>query len=441
MPPVSLPVEAGDPSMPRKPPDAPEASRMKRWLAQLSADLAALESRHLLRRLRCTEHDGDGPHVTREGRRLLNLAGNDYLALSQHPMLRAAAIAAVERSGVGAGASRLVSGHLPEHAQAQDAVARLKHAEAALLFPTGFMANLAVLTALAGPGDLLLLDKLNHASLIDAARASGATLRVYPHLGYEKLQRLLQQRGKAAANAVGEADAKPQAARAPRTFIVTDSVFSMDGDVADMVRICDLAEAHDAMVIVDEAHGTGTLGKGGAGLCEAQGVTHRVDVVVSTASKALGGLGGIVTGARVVIDTLVNHARSFIYTTAVPPAQAAAITAAVEVLAREPERRERLTAMSQHVRHELASMGLIPPPAPATTDRPHTPIVPIVVGDEARALSLADRLERAGIMAPAIRPPTVAPGSARVRLTLRADLQDGHLDQLYDALRTWKRGN
>jgi len=376
-------------------------SALPSWLAELRDQLDERRGQDLLRQLTVTQPGGRV--IERDGRTLINLSGNDYLALAQHPHLRRAAAQAIEQYGVGSGASRLISGHQPLHEQVEKSFAAFKHAEAALIFPTGYMANLAALSALARPGDLILLDKLNHASLIDAARATGAIVRIYPHRQVGKAQRLLAQRD-----------------RASRAFIVTDAVFSMDGDAADLPALCDLAEAHDAMLIVDEAHGTGVLGARGAGLCELQNVAQRVDVVISTASKALGGLGGIVTARQVVIDTLINHARSFIYTTAAPPAQVAAIGAALDVIRDEPWRRQRVLELARRVRGTLGldDSGVV------------TPIVPVITGSAAAALALAQRLREAGFDAPAVRPPTVAPNAARVRLSLRADLEDEDVARL-----------
>ncbi|MEX0885718.1 MAG: 8-amino-7-oxononanoate synthase [Phycisphaeraceae bacterium] len=393
-----------------------------RILTQLNEELADLDARCLRRILRALP--APGPIATVDGRELVNLASNDYLGLGTHDHLRRRGADATLALGTGAGASRLVAGHLALHEQVESRFARFKHAEAALLLPTGYMANLAVLTSLAGPGDLVCLDKLVHASLIDAARASEATVRTHPHGDLRRLEHLL---------------ARPLPAspgrRPPRRFIVTDSIFSMDGDAADLPALCDLADAHDAMLVVDEAHATGVLGATGAGLCEAQHVAERVatrGVVVSTASKGLGGLGGVVTGPRVVIDTLVNRARSLIYTTAVPPGQAAAIDAALDVVASEPWRRERVAAMAHRVRDELRDAGWALP-----TTAPATPIIPLIVGAADRALALAAHLRDAGLLAVAIRPPTVAPNTARVRISLRADLADQHIDRLLDGVATW----
>ena len=380
---------------------------------RLATDLIALESNALRRSLRALPSVGRWVEV--DGRPLLNLAGNDYLGLAEHPALIDAAIQATQQHGAGSGASRLVAGHLELHRQTEADFALFKHAESALVFSSGYAANLGVLTTLSGPQDLICQDKLNHASLVDAARLSTARVRTYPHGNTEKLERLLTE----------HQTQSPQAQR----FVVTDAVFSMDGDTADLPRLCDLAERYDAVLIVDEAHGTGVLGPSGSGLIEAQGVTGRVPVVISTASKALGGLGGIVTGSRVLIDTLVNRARSFIYSTAVPPAQAAAIRAAVRVVQAEPRRRERLGEIGQTLRLALAERGW-----PGLDQPIATPIVPLRVGGVEAALGLQDQLQAAGVLAVAIRPPTVAAGSARVRLSLRADLTDDDVDRVMAAV-------
>lgn len=377
-------------------------------LDSLRESLAMRRSQGLYRALHTV--DRCGPRVVCGGRELVNLASNDYLGLATHPRVCRAAAEAAERYGAGAGSSPLVAGHLEVHERVEKRLAVFKHAEAALLLPTGFMANLAALTSLAGEGDVVLLDKLCHASLIDAARASGARVRVFPHLGYEKLERLLERYGGAG-----------------RRLIVTDSVFSMDGDCADLPRLCDLRDRHDALLVVDEAHGTGVLGATGGGLAELQGVAGRVDVTVTTCGKALGSLGGVVSGPGVVIETLVNFARSYIYATAAAPAQAAAIEAALDVLRDEPERRARLAELTAHVRGALRERGW-------NVSQDPTPIVPLVVGESEAAVRMAQTLEKKGFLVPAIRPPTVAKGSARLRLSLRADLEDADVAGLIEAV-------
>lgn len=402
-----------------QPDDNPDKNPAPASPADLSAasrqTLVELSKANQLRQLRVVQ--SQDKYITIEGRQLLNLASNDYLALSQHPNLIESAVAATRAHGVGAGASRLVSGTQPVHQALEQRFAAFKHAEAALLLPTGYAANLAVLTTLAGPGDLIVLDKLVHASLIDAARASGAEVRTFPHLNLARAAQLLERQ------------------RQGRRFIVTDSVFSMDGDCADVPALCDLADRFDASLIIDEAHGTGVLGHDGSGLAEHQGVAKRFytcgfgGVVISTASKALGSLGGIITASQPVIDLLINKARPFIYSTAVPPSQAAAINAALDVIEAEPQRREKLVQRSTSLRESLSEAGWS-----LATNVPATPILPLIVGDEQSALKLQARLYDAGIFAPAIRPPTVAPGQSRVRLSLRCDLQADDLLQICRAV-------
>lgn len=378
---------------------------------QLRLELDELAGRQLQRRLRLLPPPA--PVIELDGRRLLHAASNDYLGLAGHPALKAAAAA---ESGSGSGASRLISGHSAAHAAAEAALAAWKKSEAALILPTGFMANLAVLTTLAGPQDLIVQDKLNHASLVDAARYCGATVRTYPHLGLAKAGRLLAD-----------------GASFRRRFLVTDSVFSMDGDVADLAGCAELCERHGATLVVDEAHGTGVFGPTGAGLIEADGLSAhpavRAGVVVSTASKALGSLGGMVSGPKVVVEALVHLARPFIFTTAIAPAQAAAIAAAIGVAQAEPERRRRLAEIVAKVRAGLASAGWELPPT-----RVPTPIVPLVVGASAAAMELARALETRGVLALPVRYPAVPEGAARVRLALRADWNDAEVGELLAAI-------
>lgn len=396
---------------------------MSQWLNDLQASLRRRELEGLLRRLRVLPAGGRLVQV--DGKSCINFASNDYLALSADPRLIDAANQANLRYGVGAAASRLVCGHLEPHENLERELAAFKHAQAALLLPTGYMANLAALTSLAGPGDLICMDKLNHASLIDAAAQSGARVRIYPHQGLGKLKRLLEDDARAPSDA-------PSPTRARRRFIVTDSVFSMDGDCANLPALCELRNCYDAILVLDDAHATGVLGPEGAGLAEHWNLTSQVDVTIWTASKALGGLGGIISGPRVVIDTIINHARSFIYTTGVPPAQAAAIHAALAVVAAEPQRRHRLAELSIRLRSGLHQCGW--PLEKVNSADPVTPIIPLVVGDAAGALALSSRLQESGFLAPAIRPPTVPPASSRVRFSLRADHTNADIDGLIQAI-------
>ncbi|MEM1213347.1 MAG: 8-amino-7-oxononanoate synthase [Planctomycetota bacterium] len=358
-----------------------------------------------------------GPTLTHQGNTLLNAASNDYLGLAQHPHLKQAAADAALTLGTGATASRLVAGHLTAHQQLEARFAAFKHAEAALLFPTGYTANLAVLGTLTRPGDTVFHDKLNHASLLDASRIDRVTTRTFPHRDYATLDRKLDK-----AHQQRTADAE--------LFIVTDAVFSMDGTTADLPTLLELADRYQATLIVDEAHATGVLGPTGAGLAEAQHVAGQIPVTISTASKALGSLGGIVTSSQLVVDTLINTARPFIYSTGVPPAQIASINAALDVLRDEPHHQQRLIEITHRILDALPADLL---PFPANPKHP-TPIIPLIAGTPESALTLAARLRDLGVFAPAIRPPTVAPSSARVRLTLRADWTDDQVDQLLAAL-------
>jgi len=279
----------------------------------------------------------------------------------------------------------------------------------------GTRISLAAMRALAGRGDRIVVDKLCHASLIDGARASRAELRVYPHLNLAKAKRLLTD------------------GRAGRRVLVPDSVFSMDGDAADLPAMANLAEQTGAILVIDEAHATGDLGPRGAGLSELQGLSPANHITVSTASKALGGLGGIVCGPVVLIDYLANVARPFIYSTAVPPGQVAAIDAALDVVRDEPWRRERLAELSRMLRATLAERDWL---RPLPASQPATPILPLVFGEASAAVRASQRLWDAGYWVPAIRPPTVAPGSSRLRISLRADLAEQDLKGLLGALRT-----
>ena len=373
-------------------------------------DLAQLDARHLLRRLRLTE-SAPGPVVTIEERPVILMAANDYLGLATHPALKQAAIDAVVRFGVGSGASRLISGTLPPHAALETALARFKGTEASLVFGSGYLANIGLIPALAGTGDLILADRLCHASLIDGCRLSGANFRVFRHRDLAHLEQLLSGRK----------------ARRP-TLIVTDGVFSMDGDLAPLPDLIALAERHDARLLVDDAHGTGVMGKTGRGTLEHFGVESRLPFQMGTLSKALGGSGAYVAGPSPLIQYLVNHARSFIYTTAPPPAAAAAARAALDVIRNEPERRTRLWTNRQRGVEGLVGLGY------RIADTA-SPIVPVLIGQADQALRLAERLLQLGVFAPAIRPPTVPEGTSRIRTTLSSEHRPEHLDQALAAFR------
>jgi 8-amino-7-oxononanoate synthase len=365
-------------------------------LEQLSQELASLEARSLRRRLQVLEEVLPGGRVRLAGRVLVNLSSNDYLGLAQDPRLIAAAQDAAARWGAGAGASRLVTGHLALHAAVEDRLAAFKGTQAAVIFSTGYMANLGVIAALTGPGDAVFGDKLNHASIYDGIKLSGATLHRFPHRDLNRLEGLLRQH---------------QDAR--RRLIITDSVFSVDGDLAPLAELAALKERFGAALMIDEAHATGVLGERGAGLAEALGLTGRIEVHLGTFSKALGSLGGYVAGDRRLIDYLYNRSRSLIYSTALAPPVLGAIEAALAIVVQEPERRRYLQEESEKFRRGLSQAGL-------DILGSETQIIPVLVGDNGRTLEFAARLRQQGLMAVALRPPTVPPGKARVRFSLSA---------------------
>jgi glycine C-acetyltransferase/8-amino-7-oxononanoate synthase len=374
--------------------------------AWLSDQLAAIEAAHLRRRLRTVE-SAQGAEVVVDGHVLVNFSSNDYLGLANDPRLRAASAAALERYGAGAGSARLVCGSQASHAELETVLARFKGTEAALSFSTGYAAALGTIPALVGQADVIILDKLCHACLVDGARLSGATIRVFPHNHLEKLERLL-------------AWARENYAKA-NVLVITESVFSMDGDTAPLREIVELKDRFGAWLMVDEAHGVGVLGPNGRGLAAQLGVADRIDIQMGTLGKALGAAGGAICGSAQLIDFFVNRARSFIFSTAPTPASAAAATEAIRLLESgeaEPLR-ERLWA-------NLARFRAEPPPESA--------IVPHIVGDEAEAVALAERLRGQGLLVPAIRYPTVARGQARLRITLSAAHTPEQVDRLKVAL-------
>jgi 8-amino-7-oxononanoate synthase len=370
---------------PRPPAPPPTAE------ATLTAELAALDAAGLRRHLRPLASASE-PEVTLDGRPVLLFSSNNYLGLATHPALKAAAADAIARYGCGTGASRLIAGHLDLHAAVEAELAALKGTEAALLFPSGYQANVGTITALVGRGDHVFSDALNHASIVDGCRLSRATVHVYPHRDVPALG--------------AELAATP---RGGRRLIVTDSIFSMDGDRAPLPALVALAEQYHSWLMVDEAHATGVLGPHGGGLADAEGLSARVTVQMGTLGKALGGAGAYVAGSQALVDVLVNRARSFIYTTGLAPAAVGAASAALALVAREPARRATLLAHADRLRAGLRALGL-----EAGGD---THIVPLLVGDNRRALALADALLARGVLAHAIRPPTVPAGTARLRIT------------------------
>jgi 8-amino-7-oxononanoate synthase len=379
----------------------------------LSEDLQALGAQGLLRRLRVADSPPQ-PEMDLDGRRVLQFCGNNYLGLSTHPRVLAAAKAALERFGAGSGASPLISGHLRVHAELETALARHKGAEAALVFATGSLANLGCLSALLGPEDQAFLDKRVHATLYDGARLSGAAITRFPH------------------NDLGRLDALLQASRASggqRLFVVVDAVYSMDGDIAPLPALLQLAERHGATVIVDEAHSTGVLGERGRGILEHFKLAPwplRL-ALTGTLSKALGSLGGFVAGPQALVERLVNTSRSYIYATALPAASAAAALEALRVVDEEPQRLQRLRDRVDALNTGLMQAGWLASPSP-------TPILPLPVGSAEAALGLQARLWDAGIFVPAIRPPTVPAGACRLRISVSSEHSQQHCQRLLQTL-------
>ncbi len=353
-----------------------------------------LRDRGLYRRMRMVSGP-QGPRVLLDGKPVLLLCSNNYLGLADHPRVREAAAEASMRYGAGAGASRLVSGTMRIHRRLEERLAEFKGSERALLFGSGYLANVGTIQALARPGEVVFSDALNHASIVDGCRLAGAETFVYDHADLDHLAWGLEQ------------------AEGRGSLIVTDGVFSMDGDIAPLEGIVELAREHDVRVMVDDAHGTGTLGPGGRGTVAAAGLEEEIDVLVGTLSKSLGAYGAYVCCERQIAKYLVNTARTLIFSTALPPPAVAAAMAALELLREEPRRVEKVQRNSAVLREALNENGL--PTRPGIT-----PVIPLVVGDAETAVAATERALGQGVFAQAIRPPTVPGGTSRLRLTVMA---------------------
>jgi 8-amino-7-oxononanoate synthase len=369
----------------------------------------------LWRQLR-TVDSPPGPEIVVDGRRVLQFASNDYLSLAADPRLVEAGRAAAERFGTGSSASRLIVGTHGAVTELERRLAAFKGTEAALVLPTGYMANLALVTVLAGPGDAVFADRLCHASILDAIALSRARLVTWKH----------NDAGALAAKLRDKTGYR-------RRLVVTESVFSMDGDVAPLADLAAVAREHGAMFVVDEAHAAGVFGATGAGVAEEQGLgAGELAATVGTLSKALGGLGGFIAASQSVIDLVVNRGRAFVYTTGIPPAQAGAGLAALEVVREEPERRERLLALACLLRERLRAAGWTVPAG-------RSPIVPVMVGEVERAAALSGTLWERGILVPAIRPPTVPRGTSRLRISVTCGHTHEHLERLLGVLSELRR--
>jgi 8-amino-7-oxononanoate synthase len=379
-------------------------------LAWLGAALAELDEQCLRRRLATRSGPSTPGRICLDGVPLVNFSANDYLGLAADERLVDAVVRAAHQSGWGSGASPVVSGRGAWQAELERALAEFEGTAAALLFPSGYAANVGAISALAGKQDIIFSDAWNHASIIDGCRLSGAQIEIYPHRDSAALRQAL---------------ARFRGFR--RRLIVTDALFSMDGDLASLPELVELAEHAGAMLLVDEAHGTGVFGAHGRGVCEHWGVEGRVPVRVGTLSKALGSSGGFVAGPQSLIDWLSNRARPYVFSTAPPEALAAAALAALRVIREEPQRRERLLACAEHLRRRLRQQGW-------DTGESVSQIVPVIIGDPERTMQLASRLRERGLLVPGIRPPSVPDGESRLRISLSAAHTDEMIGQLEGAL-------
>ena len=377
-------------------------------LAFCGQEVAGIEAEGLLRRVRALESASE-PEVVLNGRRVLCLASNNYLGLAAHPEVVDAAADAARRYGAGAGSARLITGGNVLHDELEARLADFKGAEAALLFSSGYLANVGTVSALVGPGDAIFSDELNHASIIDGCRLSRADVIVFRHGDAGDLgDRLAAWRQRAGAGR--------------RALVVTDSVFSMDGDIAPLPEIAAACGRHGAILMVDEAHATGVVGPGGRGAVAAYGLDGQVGVVMGTLSKALGAAGGFIAGSAELCAYLRNRARSFIFDTALPPPTAAAALAALGVLEREPERPVRACRLAARLATGLRAADYdVPEPAAA--------VVPVIAGSPDAAMALSARLLEAGVLVTAIRPPSVPPGTSRLRATVMASHTDAEIDR------------
>jgi glycine C-acetyltransferase len=364
-------------------------------LAYLTTELTSLKAQGLYRHLRILE-DEQKPKTTFDHRQVVNLSSNNYLGLTTHPRLRERALDAIRQFGVGTGSVRTIAGTMAIHMELERRLAEFKKTEAVVVFQSGFTANAGTVSAVLGKDDIVVSDELNHASIIDGCRLSRAAIKVFPHKDVEAARKVLQS---LPAN--------------QRTLLITDGVFSMDGDLGPLPDLCALAEQYGAVMMVDDAHASGVFGENGRGTIDHYGVHGRVDIQVGTLSKAIGVLGGYVAGSRALIEFLYHRARPFLFSTSHPPAVAAACIAAIDVLLEEPQIIDRLWDNTRFFKAGLTRLGF-------NTGLSESPITPVIVGDGALAMKLSDRLFEVGVFAQGIASPTVAVGKARVRTIVTA---------------------
>jgi len=380
----------------------------------LRKELEDLKRRGLYREMKRID-SMQGPTVTIDGREIILLSSNNYLGLASHPEVIEAQIQASEEFGAGSCASRLLSGNMALHEKLERKIADFKGAESAILFSTGYMANVGAISALAGEGDLVICDKLNHASIIDGVRLSGAELRVYPHKNLERLAHILKT--------------PPSIYR--KKIIVTDGIFSMDGDMALLPELVNISQKFDAILMLDDAHATGVLGETGRGSCEYFGITKGIHIKMGTFSKALGSLGGFIAGSETLIEYIRNKARSFIYSTALPPAIVGGCIKAIEIIEKGTVLRERLWSNVKRFHDALIELDF-------DIMDTKTQIIPIYTGDVPSTMKAAELLLNMGIFAPGIRPPTVPKNKCRIRTSLMATHTPAHIDKAIEAFRQIK---
>jgi glycine C-acetyltransferase len=386
-------------------------------LAHLTAQLDDLRQRGTFFRLRVLD-DAQAPVCTYDGKRVINLASNNYLGLCDHPKLREAAIAATQQFGVGSGAVRTIAGTMRIHMELEEKIAAFKGVEACVVFQSGFTANAGTVSSILGKDDFILSDELNHASIIDGARLSRAKIKVFRHKDIAHAEELLK-----------EVEHEPG-----RKLLITDGVFSMDGDIGPVDQLCDLADKYRAIMMVDDAHASGVLGRNGRGSVDHFKCTARVDVQVGTLSKAIGALGGYVCGSRDLIDYLYHRARPFLFSTSHPPSVAATCIAAFDILESEPERIDRLWSNTNYFKQQLTSAGF--DTGGHTTPASETPITPILIGDGRKTMDFSRALFDAGLMATGIAFPTVPEGKARIRTIMTSEHTRAEIDQALEILTT-----
>jgi len=396
------------------------AAHTRPQLAHLTEQLNDLKQRGTYFKLRILD-DEQGPICTYDGRKVINLASNNYLGLCDDPRLKEAAIAATQKYGVGSGAVRTIAGTMRIHMELEEKIAAFKGVEACVVFQSGFTANAGTVSSILGKEDFILSDELNHASIIDGARLSKAKIKVFRHKDVAHAEQLLQE----VQNEPG------------RKLLITDGVFSMDGDIGPVDKLADLATRYGAIMMVDDAHASGVLGRNGRGSVDHFHATDKVDVQVGTLSKAIGSLGGYVCGTRDLIDYLYHRARPFLFSTSHPPSVAATCIAAFDLLENEPERIARLWANTSYFKQQLTAAGF--DPGGRTTNASETPITPIILGDGRTTMDFSRALFEAGLMATGIAFPTVPEGKARIRTIMTSEHTRAQIDQALESLTTTAR--